>query len=299
MRRGTHFLRAAAFVLLSGYASRATGAEETDDSAPSDTSDRPPKNWPIDPRSPAHPAGALFRGWYPKPARWFVAARADVGFLFFRPRAAVGYGRPHQHWAGLDVVPIFSATQVGLYSGLRYRHPRFEIRTGGLFSRGLDRSYLDPADSFDQRDIEILGDDIAAYGASDSEVTLSLPIGSVLLGSETQVLYVVGVPEDKYVFVNAIGTIVAPPWALRQLLFAGHPVPRIPGLFLAPAVEVVMVPGRSDPWVVRAGGIARFSMYQDVDLGTEILPTIKSPDTLGRAGAPWLQITLRVRWATN
>ncbi len=261
--------------------------------------DTPPGTWPIDPRSPVHPAGALFRGWHPRPARWFLSARADVGFLFFRPRAAVGYGRPHQHWAGLDVVPILSTNQAGVYSGLRYRHPRFEVRTGGLFSHAFNRSYLDAKDAFDRRELEIRGDDIAAYGASDSELTLSIPLRSVLIGAETQVLYVFGVPDDKFVFVNTVGAVVAPPWAFRQLLFVGHPVPRLPGLFLAPAFEVVFVPGRTDPWVIRAGGVARFSMYQEVDLSTELLPTIKSPDTLGRAGAPWFQITLRVRWATN
>lgn len=299
MRRGFRFLSVLVVAVLLTWASPSFADDGSAREVAANYSDKPPGTWPIDPRSPVHPAGALFRGWHPRPARWFLAARTDVGFQFFRPRAAVGYGRPHQHWGGFDVVPIFGATQVGVYSGLRYRHPRFEIRSGGLFSHAIRRSYLDAADSFDQRDIEIWGEDIAVFGASDSEMTVSIPIGNILVGSETQALFVFGVPDDKYVFVHTVGAVVAPPWVFRQLLFVGHPVPRIPGLFLAPAVEVVLVPERSDPWVVRAGGVARFSMYQDVDLSTEFLPTIKSPDTLGRAGAPWFEITLRVRWATN
>jgi hypothetical protein len=253
----------------------------------------------IDPRIPVHAAGPLFRGWARSPARWFFAARADLGFLFFSPRAEFGYGLPHEHWAGADIVPLLSTTNAGAYAGLRYRHPRFEFRTGGLFSYALGSSYLEPSDSFDARDLELEGSTKADYGASDSELSFSIPWGRAYIGSETQALFVFAVPDDKYVFVHSVGAVIDPPWVFRERLSVSYPFPGVPGLFVAPACEAVFVPERPDPWVFRAGALLSLSMYQDVDVTTEVLPTIKSPDTLGRAGAPWLEVALRVRFATG
>lgn len=253
----------------------------------------------IDPRIPVHAAGALLRGWPRDPARWFLAARADLGYLFFSPRAEFGYGFPHEHWAGVDVAPLVSRAQAGVYAGLRYRHPRYEFRTGGFVSYALKHAYLEPSDSFDHWDLELEGKNRANYAGSDSELTLSIPLGRVLIGSETQALFVFAGPDDKYLFVDPVGAVVAPPWVFRQRLLLSYPFPGVAGFFLSPAGEAVFVPERTDPWVIRAGAILSLSLYQDVDVVTEVLPTVRSPDTLGRAGAPWLEIALRVRWATG
>lgn len=252
-----------------------------------------------DPRTPSTIRGAFLRGWDTTRPRWFVSARADMGFLFVRPRASFGYGIPHENWTGFDIVPILSSPQAGVYSGFRYRHPRIELRTGGLLSYSFRRSYLEPAASYDARDIEILTDDHAEYFASDSELTFNVPMPFAYFESETQVIYLLIVADDKYVFVDALGVVVAPPISVRQRVVLDVPISAVPGLFVGPAVEAVITPGRSDPWVLRAGGLMRFEMVQDLDIHTEILPTIKSPDRLGRAGAPWLEITVQFRWATN
>lgn len=256
-------------------------------------------NEEFDPRSSTHPAGALLGGWSPGPARWFMSAQADVGFMFLRPTASFGYGRPHDHWAGIDVFPIFSSGQAGLYSGIRYRHPRFEFRTGALYSYSLNHSYLEQKEHYDAHDLEILNGNHAEYIASDSEIIITIPIRKFYFALETQAIFLTGVPQSHFVFVDTLGAVVAPPASFRQLLAAGYAVPGVPGLFVAPAAESVWAPGREQPWVIRAGAIVVFSMYQDLELRTDILPTVWSPDDLGREGSSWLEVNLRFRWATN
>jgi hypothetical protein len=253
----------------------------------------------LDPRSGVHPSGSLLKGWSPVGPRWFVSARADVGFLFMRPRSSVGYGLPHDHWGGIDIVPILSSWQTGAYSGVRYRHPRFEVRTGMLFSHSFRRSLLTPRDSYDVRDLELLTGDQAQFWASDSEITWNLPIWHFVLQSETQAIVVTSDLGDRYVYVDTLGVVVAPPLALRHRTVFQYHVTPISGLYVGPAFETVWVPERPDPWVLRAGAVVSFAMYQDVSIRTDIIPTVRSPDNLGRSGAPWLAVNLRVRWATN
>lgn len=252
-----------------------------------------------DPRKILVPRGALLFPWDPLRKRWFVSGRADVGFLFFRPRVSFGYGLPHHTWAGLDLIPMISGTQGGGYAGVRWRLPRFEIRSGFLISAAFSRGYFEPAPSYDGRDLETRDDRVAIFWAWESELTVSAPIGPGFGQSETQLLYVMDAEQDTYVFAETMGVVVAPPWAIREQVRYTIPVSGIPGLFVGPALEAVVVPLRDEKWVLRAGLVARFRLYQDMEVRTDVLPTIYSPDTFGRSGSPWFTISARFSWASN
>lgn len=276
---------------------------------PSDEADQPDQVdelYPVpegstddDPRSRLHPSGSLLSSWSPTRQRWFLSARADVGYLFFRPRVSFGYGVPHQAWSGVDVVPILSDGQIGAYAGLRYRHPRVEVRSGAMYSNAFERGFLTPAAHYDVRDLETIGESRARFFGWDSELTLSFPWGIGHLQSETQFFMLLGVPSDDFVFVDTLGVVVAPDSAVRQQLRYTVPVPWVTGLFIGPAVETVVVPEREAAWVVRAGVTMRFWIYQDLQMRTDILPTVWSPDTLGRIASPWFTISARFLWATD
>ena len=247
----------------------------------------------------AHPRGGLLSSWDVTTRRWFVSARADVGYLFLRPRASFGYGIPHQRWWGVDLVPILSGKEAGAYAGLRWRGPRVEIRSGMLFASAFYRGSLPDAPAYDQRDLDRQSEDPADYWAWDSELTVSVPIGKSFAQSETQLLYLPFADRSRNLFVETMGVILAPPWALREQLRGSFPLTFLPGLFMGPAVELVWLPGRADPWVARAGASFSLSLYQDVQLRTDVLPTVWSSDTLGRMGSPWLTINVRLLWASN
>lgn len=251
-----------------------------------------------DPRAGRDERGGLLSAWDTERRRWFLSARADLGFLFFRPRVSGGFGVPHRRWWGADLVPILSGAQAGFYSGLRVRTPRVELRSGVLFSGAFFRGRMEPKTNYDERDLELRTGTPASYWASDTELTLSAPLGPTYLQLESQLMYLPA-EGNSALFVETLGVVVVPPWALREHLSWSFPSGLLPGLFWGPVVESVWVPGREDAWVVRAGGSVRFWLYQDVQLRTDVVPTVFSPDTLGRAGASWLQLNLRLLWATN
>lgn len=251
-----------------------------------------------DPRARVHPRGHLLSSWSITRQRWFVSARADLGYLFFRPRVSVGYGIPHISWVGADLVPIFSGGQAGLYGGLRYRHPRFELRSGMLYTAAFFRGYLAPAEHFDERDLSTRTGAAATSVAWDSEMTLSQPLGPGYLRSETQALMLLGLASDDWIYVETLGIIAAPSWSAREQLRYTLPLPWVEGLFVGVAAEAVLSPGREQPWVIRGGAVVRFWMYQDLELRTDVMPTLVSPDNLGRSGSPWLTISARFLWAT-
>ncbi len=302
MASRSSFLRGMATLMLCAvlFQTRRGSAQQVERRVPTSfPSTLAPTSATVDPRSTAHPRGGLFSTWNVTRPRWFLSARADVGFLFFRPRVSLGHGIPHQKWFGIDLVPIFSSTHVGGYAGARIRTPRFEFRSGMLYSAAFFRGALPKQSAYDERDLDRKSDDPIRYWAIDSELTLSLPVGKSFVQSETQVLYLPFADRAMNVFVEPMGVIVSPPWGLRSQLRGSFPVAPVPGLFVGPAVELLLLPGRSDPWVARAGGTITLSLYQDVQLRTDILPAIWSIDTTGRLGSPWLTVNIRIRWATD
>lgn len=299
--RGSHCIRFGLLaVLLSAHASWAQSPKERKRERGEASEQIEPKAQGLtrDPRAGRDERGGLLSTWNTERRRWFLSARSDLGFLFFRPRVSGGFGVPHQSWWGADVVPILSGAQGGFYSGLRVRTPRVELRSGILFSGAFFRGRLQPKRQYDERDLELRTGAPVSYWASDTELTLSAPLGPTFLQLESQVLYL-PIEGDAPLFVDTLGVVVVPPWALREHLSWSFPSGLLPGLFWGPALESVWVPGRVDAWVLRAGASVRFWLYQDVQIRTDVVPTVYSPDTLGRAGATWFQISLRLLWATN
>src|SRR5690606_5047238 len=120
----------------------------------------------------------------------------------------------------------------------------------------------------------------------DAEAKVYVPLGSLLLRYETE-LFVMGMPESgMFVFVEPLALVMGEGSAVRQRLSLDFPLPRAPSLTIGPAVEPVWVASRPEsPWVIRAGLSARFYLFDDVELRSDLLPVIVSPDTLGRVGS--------------
>lgn len=237
--------------------------------------------------------------WRPAPARWFVSTRADLGYLFFRPRVSVGYGKPHVDWVGVDAIPLISGTSGGGYVGLIMSSPHFEVRSGGLYLVNFTRSVLEPRAHYDRRDIDTRIGGPAEYVALDSEAKVSFPVGSLTFRYEVQAFLLDLFQPDVYVFVDPLSLVMGEGLAIRQMFSFFFPVANIPDLSLGPAVEPSYVSSRPDaPWVVRIGFAAQFKLFDDVELRSELLPAVISPDALGRAGSHFLEFKLRWRWAT-
>lgn len=235
--------------------------------------------------------------WSSGKDRWFVAGRIDGGFLFLRPSISGGYGRPHYDWVGLDFLPTVSFSAAGGYAGGRVEGRFAQIRSGLLYQYSFNRSFLPAEPSYDRRDIDVLSGPRASYFLWDAELELYVPLGSLRLRSQTQLLFAGDVPEGYDVYVDTIRVVAGPGITLRQRL--GFEV-FWPGttIGITPEVEVIWLDERSAV-VVRAGVQLRWLLSDEFEVRTTFLPVWSSPDQLGRASSDILEFALRWRWATD
>ncbi|HSI04433.1 MAG TPA: hypothetical protein VLC93_08160, partial [Myxococcota bacterium] len=68
--------------------------------------------------------------WKTGRRRLFAATTTDLGYIYLRPRLALGYGAPHYRWMGVEINPIFSRQGVGGWGGVRFALPYIDIRAG-------------------------------------------------------------------------------------------------------------------------------------------------------------------------
>lgn len=236
--------------------------------------------------------------WRDGPYRWFLSGAIDLGVLYFRPRFSGGYGKPHETWLGFDLNPIFSGEGIGAYGGLRFAVPFLDLRLGARYYFTFRRSFLIPRESYDHLQIESRAGPSSRYLALEAELSLDVPIGPTSIVSELAVTSVQFVDDGFYVYEETIKVVTDPPYIWRGRL--GYTIDFGPdGLIRFGVVaELVHLPGR-DAWVFRAGGIARVSLWHDLEIRGTFIPAILSPDELGADGGDSFNVGLRFRWATN
>ena len=91
--------------------------------------------------------------WTSQRPRPFLSLRADLGYLYLKPRFAFGYGKPFSLWGGVDAVPLVTADSAGGYSGLRLQVDWLELRAGARFVHAFLRQFLTPKGSYDLVDL--------------------------------------------------------------------------------------------------------------------------------------------------
>lgn len=253
---------------------------------------------PPDPDAPPPERGINTR-WYAGPPRWFGSFMVDLGVIYLRPRIAAGWGKPHAHWAGLEVNPIVSSDTLGLWGGLRLATPLLELRVGGRYMTSLGRTQLEQQHIYERADIELRTDEPASYAAYEAELSGGWDLGGdVDVFAEAAVTYVTGVTDGYNVFEEVIKVVVEPPWVIRLRAGWTFGIGFDGALKLGPMVEIVDVPMRG-AFVLRGGIVARLKLYDDLEMRMTIAPTFGGRDQLGLRGADAFIIGLRYRWATG
>ena len=251
-----------------------------------------------------------FLPWARQPVRWFGALEFDTGFLYVRPRFALGYGRPHARWLGLEMNPIFSEEGVAGYAGLRAVLPYVSLRAGGRYWLTFYRSFLEPRDSFTVEQIELRTGPRSRFLSWEAELALTVPLGSgsVPLASgallaELAGSYVTGVDEGYYVYEETLRVVVDPPWVWRARVGYLWPTARAAShreatLQVGPVLELVGVPRRGT-LVLRAGGLVRIRLSGDLEARGTFVPAVATPDALGARGGDAFLLGVRYRWASG
>ncbi len=251
--------------------------------------------WAVDAaaQNPARDALRASEQLAPGPPRWFVASSVDLGYKYVRPRLNLGRGVPFGQWIGVDLNPLVSSFAVGGYGGIRIASPVVNLRSGAMYVVSFDRSFLPIRPSYDRHQSETRVDDESAkYWAFTTEMTLNIPVAGGNLNSETETLGVVGVPKDRYVFVDTLSVVAAGVWVLRQRLAYTYPAFGLPGLMVGGGGEVLVLPER-DELVWRAGPLARWWLSETLGARFALMPVVASPDSLGLIGA---EFELGIRW---
>jgi hypothetical protein len=239
------------------------------------------------------------RGWSEGETRSFVSATVDVGYLYFRPRMSIGYGKPHAMWVGIEGNPIFSGAALGIYGGVRAALPWVDIRAGVRAAYSFEKGFLDPHESFNRLALATRVSGHATYATWETELTTGLPIGPGELQALTSFSVVEGVDEGKLVYEETLRVIVKPPfvWRVRggySLLF---PVRGARGS-VGGVVDVFHLPGRGAQQV-RAGLVFRVAISAELEVRGSFVPMVFGRDRIGLLGGDFTELGLRWRWATG
>lgn len=241
----------------------------------------------------------MARSWAVAPARTFVSTTVDVGFVYLRPRVALGYGKPFTSWVGIEANPIVTSEELAVYGGARLELPFFDLRVGPRFFRAFNHTYLDNQASYTRLELETSNGPQATAITYEAEMDLSIPVGPGNIVGRGSVSYVTGVPGGQDVFEETLHVIVRPPWVLRGRLGYAFRFGAYKQHSIGLIAEALDVPMRGDAVTVRAGPLVRFVLSRRVELrGSFVLPLV-SPDTIGIIGGDFAELGVRYRWATE
>jgi len=239
--------------------------------------------------------------WQHGMPRIFVSANLELGFAYVRPQIALGYGRPHWSWVGLEAWPVAGTGGFGTYAGVRAALPNFSIRSGARYYRSFGRTLLPEQASFDRLDIDTEFGPVAQYLALEAEATgaLELPVGSLFAVATGY--YVRSFPASSrfpYLFEESLKVVIEPPYVWRGRLGYLLGLGRERAIRIGIASDLIGLPGRGE-YVVRAGVIGSVVMTAHLEAQAAFIPVLISPDSIGLAGGDFGQLGVRFRWATD
>ena len=233
--------------------------------------------------------------WSLGATRLFVSSTIDVGYLYFRPRLSIGYGKPHWSWIGAEISPSITSSSVLEYAGLRAASRYVDIRAGGRYAFSFSHKLLAPQRSYSRDDIDTRAGQPSRYAALDAEVTFSIPLPVGGLFGIASASGILGIPAGLYVFDEALHTVVKPALLARQRL--GYAF-TFRDLTIGAFGEVIENPGRNLT-TVRVGPTAGLQISDHLDLFATFAFVVASKDTIGLTGGDLGTLGVRYRWASG
>ena len=226
---------------------------------------------------------------------FFVSSTVDVGYLYFRPQLASGYGKPHWSWVGAEISPSITSSGVLEYGGLRAAFRYLDLRAGWRYVFSFSHRLLAPKESYGRDDIDTRAGPPSRYVALNGELTFSVPLLVGGLFGLASAYGLLGVPAGMYVFEEALHTVVKPAFVARGRL--GYAF-TFRDLTLGAFGEVIENPGRGQP-TVRVGPSAGLQISDHLDLFATFAFVATGPDTSGLTGGDLGTLGVRYRRASG
>lgn len=235
--------------------------------------------------------------WSAGKHRPFVSSTQEAGLVYYRPQLALGYGKPHWRWFGVETQSRVTVGSGAIYSGLRGVLPNADVRVGARYVFSAGQAYLQRAPVYTDDTIDFDELPGARYLALEAEVAGSVPLGDGALFGLLAGYYLAGVPASYDVYDQLLRVVVEPPWVARAR--GGYVHGFADGVIkLGVAVEVIAAPER-EAYVVRTGPQLGVRLTHHLDAAASIMAVVTSPDHLRLTGAEIGQFGFRYRWATG
>ncbi|MBN4050237.1 hypothetical protein JYT28_00615, partial [Desulfobulbus sp. AH-315-M07] len=185
-------------------------------------------------------------------SRYFLASTFEFGVLNVRPTLAIGYGRPHYRWFGLETQAAISRRGGTEYIGLLGKLSGFSARVGLRYVFPLDQRLLAPKERYVREDLETERGGKSRYLATEAEMAASFtaPGGNIFVVASAYAL--LGLPDDRFVFEESLRVVIDPPLMWRARLGYLFHIGWEGTMRIGAAGEVIGLPQRKS-LVVRAG----------------------------------------------
>lgn len=236
--------------------------------------------------------------WRAGAIRWFLSATGDVGAIYGRAGAAVGYGRPHWLWGGIETSSTVAPGGGTEYAGLRFSSPWVDVRAGARYVFPTSQNFLVPRPTYTKDDTEDRTLPKQRYVTLEAEIAGGFPVPRGTVFAITGLYQIVGTPPGYNIFEQALQIVAAPGLLWRARLGYIANVDRFDMFRVGVAVEANGNPAR-DLVVVRAGPMITTFITHHLDAYGTALLVLHSKDKLGLAGGQTGELGFRYRWATG
>lgn len=236
--------------------------------------------------------------WRAGRQRWFFASTLEAGNLYLRAGGAVGYGKPHWMWAGVEGSSAVAPGGGVTYGGIRLASPYVDLRAGARYTFTGSQHFLVTRDSYTREELDHAVGPKLRYVTLEAEIAAGYPLLGGAVFGVAGLYHPTGTPEGWSFFDQTLQFVAAPPLLYRARAGYLAGVDKWDMLRVGAAVELSGTPDRGVA-LVRAGpGITAFITHHLEAYGQALL-TVYSLDDVGLAAGQLGELGFRYRWATG
>lgn len=236
--------------------------------------------------------------WRAGKQRWFFSSTVELGNIYVRGSGALGYGKPHWSWLGIEGSSVVAPGGGVMYGGVRLAAPYIDLRAGARHSFTMGSHFLPPQETYTKDDLDLAVGPKLHYLTLEAEVAGGYPLFGGAMFGIFGVYHPTGTPEGWNFFDQTLQIVAAPPLLWRARAGYLKSVDKWDMMRLGAAVEAVGNPAR-DVVIVRVGPTITALITHHLEAYGSALMLVHTRDPVGTAGSQFGEIGFRYRWATG